>query len=68
MVFHKGLFWDHFITIYVNDLPDVVESLMFLFADDTKLFHSIICDLDIDQLQADIDNFVEWSNYLVIKH
>ena len=36
--------------IYVNDLPDVVESLMFLFADDTKLFHDIICDLDIDQL------------------
>ena len=48
--------------IYVNDLPDVVESLMFLFADDTKLFRSIVCDLDIDQLQANIDNFVEWSN------
>ena len=40
----------------------VVESLMFLFADDTKLFHSIVCDLDIEKLKADIDNFVEWSN------
>ena len=33
--------------IFVNDLPDVVQSLMFLFADDTKLFHSIISDLDV---------------------
>ena len=45
--------------IYVNDL---LESLMFLFANDTKLFCDIKCDLNIDQLQADIDNFVEWSN------
>ena len=27
--------------IYVNDLPEVVQNLMFLFAD-TKLFHSIV--------------------------
>ena len=50
------------IIVGINDLPDIVESLMFLFADDTKLFCSIVCDLDIEQLQADIDNFVEWSN------
>ena len=30
---------------------------MFLFADDNKLFCSIVCDLDINQLRADIDNF-----------
>ena len=47
--------------IYVNDLPETVKSLMFLFADDTKLFRSITCDLDIVQLQADADNFFEWS-------
>jgi len=31
--------------IYVNDLPQVVESLIALFADDTKLYHSITSDL-----------------------
>ena len=47
--------------IYVNDLPEKVKSLIFLFADDAKLFQSITCDLDIVQLQADADNFFEWS-------
>ena len=36
--------------IYVNDLPEVVQSLMFLFADDNKLFCSIVSDLDVAQL------------------
>jgi len=31
--------------IYINDLPETVKSLMFLFADDTKLFQSITYDL-----------------------
>ena len=47
--------------IYVNDLPKIVQSLMFLFADDTKLFRSIISDLDVTQLQANIDDFLIWS-------
>ena len=47
--------------IYVNDLPEIVQSLMFLFADDTKLFRSIISDLDVTQLQANIDDFLIWS-------
>jgi len=34
---------------------------MFLFADDTKLFCSILSNLDVAQLQADIDNFLIWS-------
>jgi len=39
----------------------VVESLIALFADDTKLYRSITSDLDSIQLQKDIDNFLEWS-------
>jgi len=54
--------WSHtYIYIYVNDLPQVVESLIALFADDTKLYCSITSDLDSIQLQIDIDNFLEWS-------
>jgi len=52
--------------IYVNDLPEVVQSLLFLFADDTKLFRSIVSDLDVAQLQADVDNFLIWTkNWLL---
>jgi len=32
--------------IYVNNLPQVVDSLIALFADDTKLYPSITSDLD----------------------
>jgi len=46
---------------YVNNLPQVVESLIALFADDTKLYCSITSDLDSIQLQKHIDNFLEWS-------
>lgn len=31
---------------YVNDMAQVAESLIALFADDTKLCHSITFDLD----------------------
>ena len=46
--------WNIYVAIYVNDLPEVVQSLLFLFADDTKLFRSIVSDLDVVQLQADV--------------
>ena len=41
--------------IYVNDLPEVVQNLTFLFAD-TKLFHSIVTISNpvVAQLQANI--------------
>ena len=44
--------------IYVNDLLNVVQSLMFLFSDDTKLFCNIVSDLDVTLLQADIDSLL----------
>ena len=47
--------------IYVNDLPNVVQRFMFLFADDTKLFPSTVNDLDVALLQANIDRFLIWS-------
>ena len=33
--------------ICINDLPEVVQSLIFLFADDIKLFRSTVSDLDV---------------------
>ena len=48
-------------TVYVNDLPPCVNSLLLLFADDTKLFRCIRSEMDIVQLQHDIDALLEWS-------
>jgi len=41
--------------IYVNDLPDNVKSSLLLFADDTKLYHTIRSYSDVQQLQEGID-------------
>ena len=48
-------------------LKYVVQS--FLFFDDTKLFRSIVSDLNVAQLQADVDNFLIWmKNWLNINN
>jgi len=49
-------------TIYVNDLPSAVNSHCLMFADDTKLFHSIYTDEDVLQLQCDLNALCEWSS------
>ena len=42
--------------VYVNDLPDVVSSELYMFADDTKLYHTITSKSDCDILQQDVNN------------
>jgi len=46
---------------FVNDLPDEVSSLIYMFADDTKLYKGISTNTDRQQLQSDIDKLVMWS-------
>ena len=44
--------------LYVNDIPEIVKSSVWIFADDTKIFattdHS-------DQLQNDLKTLMEWA-------
>ena len=47
--------------IFINDLPEVVNSIVKIYADDTKLFREIRQRDDCDRLQADLDNLMEWS-------
>ena len=47
--------------IYINDLPDLVDSFIHLFADDTKMFNSILNDNDVANFQDDIFNLCSWS-------
>jgi hypothetical protein len=42
-------------TIYINDLPDVVQTVAKLFADDT-----VINTNDERKLQGDIDRLMQW--------
>ena len=48
--------------IYINDLKDVVDSTLSMFADDTKLLR-VIKDNTVDRevLQADINSMQAWS-------
>ena len=48
--------------IYVNDLPQCVsQSLVYLFADDLKIFHRISTPSDRGKLQDDIHRVCEWA-------
>ena len=49
--------------VYINDLPDKVtrDSVLYMFADDTKLSRAILDISDAEILQQDIDNMDECS-------
>ena len=47
--------------IYINDLPDKLESNCYMFADDTKIFRQIASTSDNDILQSDVKKLENWS-------
>ena len=47
--------------LFINDLPDSVNSNVLLFADDTKVFNRISSNRDSEVLQQDINNLYLWS-------
>ena len=47
--------------LFMNDLPQVMESPIALFADDTNVFREIQSDEDRLKLQQDIDELLIWS-------
>ena len=53
--------------IYINDLPDNVNSFVYLFADDTKLMRKIKSDEDAKALQRDLNELEEWSNKWLLR-
>ena len=48
-------------TMFVNDLPSVVSSPVYMFADDTKIFRVIRTSEDYSALQHDLDLLYDWS-------
>ena len=53
--------------IYINDILDNVDSDGLLFADDAKIFRSILCKEDSLKLQGDIAKLEEWSDQWLLK-
>lgn len=47
--------------IYINELPASINSRIFLFADDTKIFRGINSQQDQIALQDDLGKLVNWS-------
>ena len=47
--------------IYINDLPDCVQSNVRLFADDTILYRSVSSLHEAKKLQDDLDHLVDWE-------
>ena len=47
--------------IYINDLPDSLNSYIRIFADDTKIFKAIKSIEDCDILQNDLNELIAWS-------
>ena len=49
--------------IFINDMPEVVDSFIQLFADDAKVFDSVNLrdENSGKRLQSDIDALTEWS-------
>ena len=49
--------------IFINDMPDVLESMCQLFADDAKIFRNVDIwdDTNTRKLQEDLDKLTKWS-------
>ena len=47
--------------IYINDLPEVISTIMKLFADDAKIYKSISTIQHVELLQLSVDEAVAWA-------
>jgi len=53
--------------MYNNDVPDVVSSILKVFADDTKLYRQITTATDRDILQDDTKCMDEWTDIWLMR-
>ena len=53
--------------LFINDLPEEVDSTVYLFADDTKIYRQVATTGDVSTLQNDIDNLFNWSSTWLLR-
>ena len=49
------------IVVYINDLPELLDSRSKLFEDDSKLLSVVRHEQDVNNLQRDLCSICEWS-------
>ena len=54
-------------SLFVNDLPENIKSLVSLFADDTKLHVPLASDISAPQLQEDLWTLEAWSTRMQMR-
>ena len=52
---------------YINDMPDVVEAMLYLYADDAKALREIGSEDDVCLMQRDVDGLQLWADKLLLK-
>ena len=53
--------------IYINDLPNDLETNVYMFADDTKIYNEIGDNGDVERMQRDLDRLDRWSQKWLLK-
>lgn len=53
--------------LYINDLPDNIDSTLYMYADDTKVYREIILPDDNRILQDDLNKMCKWSETWLLK-
>ena len=53
--------------LYINDLPEVVRSILYLFADDTKLLKRIKSKQDSLDLQSNVEALDRWTTRWILR-
>ena len=48
------------LAIFINDLPDKIESTTMIFADNTNIFREVTNHSDQDKLQEDLNTLSDW--------
>ena len=54
-------------TLFINELPNITSSLLYLFADDAKLLRPIVNPSDFDHIQNDINDLHNWTQSWLLK-
>jgi len=53
--------------LYINDLPNKIESSLRLYADDVILYSEICSEQDVIRLQRDLDTIAQWAETWLMK-
>jgi len=46
---------------FINDMPEVVRSLIYMYADDSKIFGEVNNSIDGEVMQRDLDSLDKWE-------